>query len=581
MEVLTKFAIYFTGGLALLACNVWFFSAVYQSVTGGNLVVAPVKVVGGTGDPNLAGEALARLIIARLQALQWDLKESQSSLTSENQRQIQAQQQARPAASEIALPRGVAAGMLGIPQTAALNAQLFEPTTIDVKVAGVDVGGLLPGIQRWFVHDKTLTFAVSMDGTSAIVAGNIDPLAPGKAKPIWMSVKNANPNAIADAIALALIHRRWATDSPQYRELSDDEFSQLVESINGTAKANRRFTIYGDEAKPDFVKISDALHPLADRMVSWNELTSFAASIAESAENYERALSYYRRLAASPKPGLDPQTLQAKISAIEALAAKLGPAAAKLAPAATEDVALKKMRGHVADATRILNGLFNASLPEPELKLISDDQRNAYWDGTAINVPPSVQDIPDVIYHEVAWPFVQSRWPKFKYEGQEGALVQSYTDVLATLVKQKKLNQTASTADWVIAPGAMAWIEGKPDRTDTRPLRSMKAPGTAYDRDAQSNHFSKLYKAPNTAAGDFGGVHINSGIPNRAFYETAMKIGTDSAGKIWIASLDQFKSPTDLRTAAKVILETATKLNGADSKETNSVKAALDTVGLL
>lgn len=581
MEVLTKFAIYFAVGLALLACNVWFFSAVYQSATGGNLVVAPVKVVGGTGDPNLAGEALARLITARLQVLQWELKESQSFLTSESQPQIQAQQQASPAASEIAQSRGVAAGRFVIPQTAFLNAKLLDPTTIEVKVAGVDVGGMLPGIQRWFVHDRTLTFAVSMDGTSAIVAGNIDPLAPGKAKPIWMLVKNANPNAIADAIALALIHRRWAIDSALYRELSDDEFSQLVESINGTASADRRRAALGNKAKPEFVKISDALDPLADRMVSWTELTSFAASIAEKAENYERALSYYGRLKTSPKPGLDAQTLEAKISAIEALAAKLAPAAAELA-LSRQDVAMKKMRGHVADATRILNGLFNTNLPEPELLLIPDDQyRNAYWDGEAINVPASVQDIPDIIYHEVAWPFVQSRWHGFKHEGQEGALVQSYTDVLATLVKQKMLNQTASTADWVLAPGAIAWLEGKPDRTDTRPLRSIKAPGTAYDRDAQSSHFSKLYKAPNTAAGDYGGVHINSGIPSRAFYETAMKIGTDSAGKIWIASLDQFKSPVDLRTAAKTILETATKLNGSDSKEASAVKNGLDTVGLL
>lgn len=572
MEVLTKFAVYFTAGLALLACNIWFLGAVYQSVTGGNLVVAPVKIVGGTGDPNLAGEALARLIIARLQALQWDLKESQSSLTSENQRQIAAQKQ--PAVTEGLLPRGgVASPGMTIPQTATLNAQLFEPTTIDVKVAGVDVGGLLPGIQRWFVHDKTLTFAVSWDGTSAMIAGNIDPLAPGKTKPLWMTVKNANPNTIADAIALALIHRRFATDSALYRELDDDEFSQIVESISGTAKANRRLTIYKEEVQPAFAKISDALDPLAYRMLNWSELTSFAASIAESAEKYERALTYYRRLQTAQKPGLDPQTLQAKIATIEILAAKFAPN--------KEEVALNKMREHVADATRILNGLFNTNLAEPKLQLISNDTRNAYWDGEVINVPPSVQDIPDIIYHEVAWPFIQARWPSFKYEGQEGALIQSYTDVLATLVKQKMLNQTASTADWVIAPGAMAWIEGKPDPNDKRPLRSMRAPGTAYDKDAQANHFSKLANLPNTPTGDYGGVHINSGIANRAFYETAIKIGSDNAGKIWIASLGQFKSPTDLRAAAKVILQTVTKLNGADSKEAGAVKNGLDTVGLL
>ena len=50
-------------------------------------------------------------------------------------------------------------------------------------------------------------------------------------------------------------------------------------------------------------------------------------------------------------------------------------------------------------------------------------------------------------------------------------------------------------------------------------LRSMKAPGTAYDdpligKDPQPDHMNKYVKTTN----DNGGVHTNSGIPNKAFW---------------------------------------------------------------
>ena len=73
----------------------------------------------------------------------------------------------------------------------------------------------------------------------------------------------------------------------------------------------------------------------------------------------------------------------------------------------------------------------------------------------------------------------------------------------------------------------------------------MKAPGTAYNndlfgRDPQPDHMSKFVHLPDTDEGDYGGVHINSGIPNKAFYLTAVGIGGyawEAPGHIWYASL--------------------------------------------
>src|SRR5437879_1785939 len=131
MEAAAKIAIYLTLGLALLSCNIWFARSVYHSLTGGDLVVAPVKVVGGKGDTAIMGETLARLIISKLQSLEWDLRQSQSALRPEDATLKDAKKPdgAVPAAAK---PSGVTAGILGTPKTAVLNAQLFEPTNIDV-----------------------------------------------------------------------------------------------------------------------------------------------------------------------------------------------------------------------------------------------------------------------------------------------------------------------------------------------------------------------------------------------------------------------------------------------------------------
>jgi hypothetical protein len=74
-------------------------------------------------------------------------------------------------------------------------------------------------------------------------------------------------------------------------------------------------------------------------------------------------------------------------------------------------------------------------------------------------------------------------------------------------------------------------------------LRSMAAPGTAYDdpilgRDPQPAHMRGYIVTDD----DNGGVHINSGIPNHAFYLDAIALGGYSwevLGRIWYATLTE------------------------------------------
>ncbi len=166
---------------------------------------------------------------------------------------------------------------------------------------------------------------------------------------------------------------------------------------------------------------------------------------------------------------------------------------------------------------------------------------NAFWDGRQLVFGDGDGKLfarftkpVDVLAHEFTHAVTQHT-SGFVYEGQPGALNESMSDVFSACVKQRLIGQSAAEADWLVGEGIFApSVQG-------RALRSMSEPGTAYDdpkvgRDRQVAHLSDYVDT----ADDNGGVHINSGIPNRAFYLAATGIGGSSwevTGRIWYAAL--------------------------------------------
>ena len=136
----------------------------------------------------------------------------------------------------------------------------------------------------------------------------------------------------------------------------------------------------------------------------------------------------------------------------------------------------------------------------------------------------------DIIGHELAHGVTEDE-AGLIYFFQSGALTESLSDVFGSLIKQRKRNETADQADWLIGEGIFT------PQVSGVALRSMQAPGTAYDdpvigQDPQPSHMKDYV---NTYE-DNGGVHINSGIPNHAFYLTAMNLGGyawEKAGRMW------------------------------------------------
>jgi Zn-dependent metalloprotease len=211
---------------------------------------------------------------------------------------------------------------------------------------------------------------------------------------------------------------------------------------------------------------------------------------------------------------------------------------------------------------------------------------NAFWNGTQMVYGDGDGKLfgrftvaVDVIGHELTHG-VTAREANLEYRDQPGALNESISDVFGSLVKQHVLGQTAAQADWLIGAGLFT------ARVHGVALRSMKAPGTAYDdpvlgKDPQPADMKDFVQTTD----DDGGVHINSGIPNHAFYQAAIAIGGNAwekAGRVWYVTLrDRLRATSNFTDAARLTAAIAGELFGAASTEAKAVADAWRSVGVI
>jgi Zn-dependent metalloprotease len=202
----------------------------------------------------------------------------------------------------------------------------------------------------------------------------------------------------------------------------------------------------------------------------------------------------------------------------------------------------------------------------------------AYGDGDGVIFRPLTGDV-SVIGHELSHGVVQFSGGLI-YRDQSGALNEHFADVFGVLTKQYKLHQEVFEADWLVG----ASILGPNIQGDA--LRSMAAPGTAYNdsvlgKDPQPFHMDDYV----VTQSDNGGVHINSGIPNHAFYLLAMLLGGNAwkqAGHIWYNTLQVISNPHARFTDwANETVNQARLLFGVGSREAILTYRAWKLVGVL
>jgi Zn-dependent metalloprotease len=216
---------------------------------------------------------------------------------------------------------------------------------------------------------------------------------------------------------------------------------------------------------------------------------------------------------------------------------------------------------------------------------------NAFWNGRQMVYGDGDEDLPenqrlfnrftisvDVIAHELTHGVTQLE-AGLGYNDQPGALNESLSDVFGALVRQHQLGQAVNEADWLIGVGLFT------ENIQGVAIRSLGAPGTAYDdpilgKDPQPAHMRDYVYTLE----DNGGVHINSGIPNHAFFLIAQEIGGyawEKAGLIWyVAMTEHLRSTAAFDGLAAMTFQAAGGLYGNGSLEQQAVLHGWRAVGI-
>ena len=262
------------------------------------------------------------------------------------------------------------------------------------------------------------------------------------------------------------------------------------------------------------------------------------------------------------------------------------------AQAATGDIAADEAYDYLGATYRLYHDVFErdsidgAGMPLAGSVHYGNDYDNAFWNGRQMVFGDGDGEVMnrftiavDIIGHELTHGVIDHE-AALVYQGQPGALNESICDVFGVLVKQHTLKQTARQADWLIGAGLfMPSVKAKA-------LRSMAEPGTAYDdpvigKDPQPAHMKDFVSTTQ----DNGGVHINSGIPNRAFYLAAVAVegpAWEGVGRVWYDTLRdrRLRADADFAAFATLSIEMASRRFGAGSAVHKAVADAWLATGV-
>ncbi len=197
---------------------------------------------------------------------------------------------------------------------------------------------------------------------------------------------------------------------------------------------------------------------------------------------------------------------------------------------------------------------------------------NAFWNGRAMFYGSGDQAFTplagglDVGGHEMSHGVIQNT-ANLEYRNQSGAINESFADIFGAMIDRD---------DWLLGEDIV--------NTQFFPsgaMRDMQNPNNGASGFGQRGWQPKDMTEFYTGSQDNGGVHINSGIVNRAYYLFATSIGKDKAEQIYYRALDNYLTLSsqfiDLRIA---VLRSAGDIHGAGSAEVQAAESAFDTVGI-
>ncbi|MFL0247323.1 cell wall-binding repeat-containing protein [Candidatus Clostridium stratigraminis] len=205
-----------------------------------------------------------------------------------------------------------------------------------------------------------------------------------------------------------------------------------------------------------------------------------------------------------------------------------------------------------------------------------DGEEMIYGDGDGTNFTYLSGDL-DIVGHEMSHGVISSTADLW-YHNQSGALNESIADVFGVLIETYNKYNVANGGSWTFNPAD--WVIGDDVITPNVPgdsARSLANPTLDHQPDNMSNYKTM----EDTSDGDNGGVHINSGITNKAAYNIANLIGMEKTAKIYYRALITYMSTyTDFEGAKICLAQAASDLYGQNSAEVTAVNTAFNNVGI-
>ena len=214
----------------------------------------------------------------------------------------------------------------------------------------------------------------------------------------------------------------------------------------------------------------------------------------------------------------------------------------------------------------------------------STKYNNAFWsgsqmvygDGDGFTFTYLSGDL-DVVGHEMTHGVIDYT-ADLSYHNESGALSESMADIFGVLISTYDKYNVESGGNWEF--DAADWVIGDDIYTPYitgDALRSLANPALYNQPEKMSEYIS----SPDTESGDWGGIHSNSGILNKAGYLVAESIGMEKTAQIYYRALVQYMSEmTDFEQAKNYLVQAATDLYGQDSAEKAAINRSFSVVGI-
>jgi len=306
MDDVVRIVFLFLTGATLFLVAIWYVSFCFQEITGtGRVVIDPLTIVTdeGKGGDEL-GKALAQMLQADLESRVSEFQNAQQELSLTSSPNTKTRYESSPEAKPVELMGNVRGWTPDVP----LKIFLLKPLdtgllqTVDMKlsVGGMDVGGILPWLQRRISSRRTLHFTLYSHGDETEIFGSIGALrisGPGLRLVVkGLDGKPPSLRDVVDHLAYEIFRRKLASDtSTKINLLRPEEFVSLVTVIVRAGDANRQ-SVGGRPAKDDFISLLPDVSRLCDSVPQWPELEYLAGWIADKSSDPATANKYYQQV---------------------------------------------------------------------------------------------------------------------------------------------------------------------------------------------------------------------------------------------------------------------------------------------